>query len=159
MVLYKRIILMLLEINFTLVLFAVSFLAFIYLLNLTLYKPVGNIVEKRKSLIDGDYERAKELSREANESMESYKNKIKSARLECQNIIHEITLEAQKQKEQKISALLQDLTIEKEEAVKKTEAEKNIVLGKIEKEIKSLSELIVNKILGVETEKTLAGTH
>ena len=51
---------MLLEINFTLILFAASFLVFIYLLNMTLYKPVGEVIESRKQLMDGEYTKAKE---------------------------------------------------------------------------------------------------
>jgi len=148
---------MLLEINFTLVLFAVSFLAFIYLLNLTLYKPVGEIVELRKKLIDGDYSKAKELTHKANESLENYKNKIKTARHESHIIIQEATKKAQKVKEEKISQLSDTLNKEKEESFKKIEEEKKIVMQKLEKEIKTLTDLIINKILGVE--KTLVSSH
>ena len=58
---------MLLEMNFTLVLFAVSFLIFIYLLNSALFKPVGKVIEERKNLIDGEYSKAKEFTQKANQ--------------------------------------------------------------------------------------------
>ena len=150
---------MLLEINFTLVLFAVSFLIFIYLLNLTLYKPVGEVIESRKRLIDGEYSHAKELTHKANEMLETYKNKIKGARHESHIIIQDATKQAQKLKEEKISQLLVTLNKEKEESFKKIEEEKKIVMQKLEKEIKMLTDLITNKILGVETEKTLVSSH
>ena len=148
---------MLLEINFTLVLFAISFLVFIYLLNLTLYKPVGEVVELRKKLIDGEYTKAKELTHKANESLESYKNKIKTARHESHTIIQEAIKKAQKVKEEKVSRLLVSLNKEKEDSFKKIEEEKKIVMQKLEKEIKTLTDLIINKILGVE--KTLVSSH
>ena len=81
---------MLLEINFTLVLFAISFLVFIYLLNLTLYKPVGEIVEKRKKLIEDAYKDAKESTDEAQKKLEEYKNQMKSAKTDAQGIIQQI---------------------------------------------------------------------
>ena len=148
---------MLLEINFTAVLFAVSFLIFIYLLNLTLYKPVGEIIEKRKNLIEGDYSNAKGLSKEANELLENYKNKIKSARLEAHKIIDETIQAGQKQKQGKISDLLLTLSKEKENALKKISEEEKTALKALEKEIKSLTNLITNKLLG--TENSLVGTH
>ena len=148
---------MLLEINFTLVLFAASFLVFIYLLNLTLYKPVGDVIEKRKGLIDREYAKSKELTQRANEMLETYKNKIKSARHEAHLIIQEVTKQAQKTKEEKISELLVSLNKEKEDSFKKIEEEKKAVMQKLEKEIKILTDLIINKILGAG--KTLVSSH
>ncbi len=149
---------MLLEINFTLVIFAASFLVFIYLLNLTLYKPVGNVIESRKELIDGEYSRAKELTHKADEWFKNYKNKIKEARHEAHQIIQESTKQAQKIKEEKILKLLEGLNKEKEESFRKINEEKNIVMQKLEKEIRILTDLITNKILGTG-EKTLVSSH
>ena len=149
---------MLLEINFTLILFAVSFLVFIYFLNLTLYKPVGEIIESRKKLIDGEYAKGKELTKIANEMLESYKNKIKGARHESQTIVQEATKQAQKLKGEKVSQLLVTLNKEKEKSFKEIEEEKKVVMQKLEKEIKVLTDLITNKILGTG-EKTLVSSH
>ena len=149
---------MLLEINFTLVLFAITFLVFIYLLNLTLFKPVGKIIEKRKNLIDGDYSKAKEFTQKANEMLESYKREIKSARLSAQNIIQEAILQAQKQKQEKILVLMENLTKEKEAALKQLTEEKKEAMKKLEEKLNVLTELITNKIIG-SGEKTLIGLH
>ena len=149
---------MLLEINFTLVLFAATFLVFIYLLNLTLYKPVGDVIEKRKSLIAGEYEKGKELTQRANEMLENYKGKTKAARHEAHLIIQETTKQAQKLKEEKVNQLLITLNKEKEESFKKIEEEKDLAIQKLEKEIKILTDLITNKILG-SGGKTLVSSH
>ena len=149
---------MLLEINFTLILFAATFLVFIYLLNLTLYKPVGEIIESRKRLIDGEYAHAKELTQRANEILENYKIKIKSARHEAHTVIQNITNQAQKSKEEKISQLLVTLNKKKEESFREIQEEKKIVMQKLEKEIKVLTDLITNIILGTG-EKTLVSSH
>ena len=148
---------MLLEINFTLIFFAVSFLIFIYLLNLTLYKPVGEVIEKRKGLIDGEYTKAKELTDTANKILDNYKKQIKSARFEAQNIIQETIKEEQKKKEEKITLLMTDLNKEKEKALKQIKEEQINILNQLQKELTALAELITAKILGGQ--KSLVGTH
>lgn len=148
---------MLLEINFTLVLFAVSFLIFIYLLNLTLYKPVGGIIEKRKNLIDSEYKAAKELTENANNLLESYKNQIKTARHEAQNTIQGAINEAAKKKQEKISLLNVTLVKEKETAQKQIQEEQKVAMKQIESQIKTLTDLITKKVLGMEG--SLIGTH
>ena len=151
-------VIMLLEINFTLVLFALSFLVFIYLLNQTLYKPVGNIIEKRKSMIDGDFSKAKSLSETANELLENYKNEIKSARIKAQNIIQEAIIQAQKIKEEKVAVLTSSLVKEKEAAINQIKEEEKAALKQLEGQIKTLTDLITSKVLGTG-EKSLVGSH
>ena len=148
---------MLLEINFTTVLFAISFLIFIYLLNLTLYKPVGKVIENRKSLIDGEYTKAKEYAESANKLLEGYKEKIKSTRLSTQNIIQEAISEAEKKRGEKVLSLSASLVKEKEGVLKQVREEEKIALKSLEDKIKALTDLIISKIVGGL--KSLASTH
>lgn len=148
---------MLLEINFTAVLFAVSFLIFIYLLNLTLYKPVGEIIEKRKNSIEGDYSNAKNLTEKAGNMLEAYKKEIKQARQESQCIIEEVIQAGQKKKEGTIITLLGTLNKEKENAIKQIQEEQKVAMKQIESQIKTLTDLITKKVLGMEG--SLIGTH
>ena len=147
---------MLLELNFTFILFALSFLVFINLLNLTLYKPVGEIIEKRKGLVESDLNKASSYAKEANECIQNYQSQIKQARSDSQDIIQESIKQVEKVKQEKISNLLSTLTKEKEEALKKIKIEEKSTMQKLEGEIKILTELITNQILGKE--KDLAGS-
>ena len=149
---------MLLELNFTLVLFAASFLVFIYLLNLTLFKPLGKIIEERKNLIEGEHSKAKELFGNATSLIESYKQKIKSARIESQNLIQEAVNEGKKKRDEKVSVLMAELNKEKETSLKTINEEKDAAMKKLEGEIKQLTDLITNKVIGTEG-KTLVGSH
>ncbi|OGI20379.1 MAG: hypothetical protein A3B68_02520 [Candidatus Melainabacteria bacterium RIFCSPHIGHO2_02_FULL_34_12] len=149
---------MLLELNFTLVLFAISFLVFIYLVNLTLYKPVGEIVEKRKNLIEGEYLEAKNSSEAASKLLENYKTQMKSARHTAQGLIEDGINEAKKKKEEKINALLAELNKEKDKSIKLIREEQNEAMKQMESKIKALTELITNKVLG-SGEKTLVRAH
>lgn len=141
---------MLLEINFTLVLFALSFMVFIYLLNLTLFKPVGEVIEKRKSIVEGDLDKAKNLTTEANQNLEDYTNKIKKARFEAQSIIQEVVKQSEKTRNEKISSLVSTLTKEKEDALNKIKEEEKSTMNKLEGEIKILTDLIINQVIGKE---------
>ncbi len=149
---------MLLELNFTLILFGASFLVFIYLLNLTLFKPVGKIIQKRKELIEGDYLEAKDFTEEATGLLESYTKQIKLARKEAQNIIQEAINQAQKSKQERINILLVSLNKEKEEALKQIKKEQEVALKQLEGQINLLTDLITNKVLGIGG-KTLVGSH
>ena len=148
---------MLLELNFTLVLFAASFLVFIYLLNLTLFKPVGKIIEKRGNLIKGEHSKAKELLENATSLIESYKQKIKSARIESQSLLQEAVNEGKKKRDEKVLVLMTELNKDKETSLKKINEEKETAMKKMESEIKQLTDLITNKVIGSEG-KTLVGS-
>lgn len=148
---------MLLEINFTLVLFALSFLVFIYFLNLTLFKPVGKVIEERKSLIETNYKSAKELTNKATSLLENHVLAIKSARHDAQHIIQGVIDETKREKEKKIQELMTVLNKEKETALANLAKEKETVMAALKGKINMLKDLITNKVLG--TENTLVGTH
>ncbi len=145
---------MLLELNFTLILFAASFLVFIYFLNLTLFKPVGKVIEKRKELIEGEHLQAKDLRDEANKLLDNYTKQIKLARQESQGLIQESINQTQKIKQEKINVITTELSKEKEEALKQIKKEQEIALKQLEAQINLLKDLITNKVLGTG-EKTL----
>lgn len=148
---------MLLEINFTLVIFAISFLIFIYLLNLTLYKPAGKIIEARKNQVEEDYLRVRELTDEANKILESYKSKINLARQDAHTTIQNTIDNAIKTKEGKILKLVSDLNKEKEIALKQLLAEKEKAIVELQEKLELLTGLIISKILDIK-EKTLVTT-
>ena len=148
---------MLLELNFTLILFAFSFLVFIYLLNMTLFKPVGKVIEDRKNLIENNYTKAKELTEKVTGILENYKDTIKTVKHEAQVFIQEAINGAKKKKEEKILILLTALNKQKEEALIKLKEEKDLSMKELEGKIKILTNLITSKVLG--TENSLVGTH
>ena len=149
---------MLLEVNLTMIIFAISFLIFIYLLNLTLFKPVGKIVGERKNLIEGSYEKSKELSHEANKIIEDHEKKIKEIRLSAKNIVEAALLEAKRKREEKVSVLMESLLNEKEAAVVKIKQEEKVRKEELNTKINELKDLITNKVLGTE-ENSLVGSH
>lgn len=137
-----------LEINFTIVLFSISFLVFVFLLNFTLFKPVGEILEKRKDQIEGNIERAQFIKEEASKSLSEYEATIKTARIESIKIIEESTKQSNKIKQDKINELVNSLQVEKEKAIQLIESEYNSSKNQLANKIKSLTDLITNKVIG-----------
>ena len=144
---------MLLELNFTLVLFAISFLVFIYLLNLTLFKPVGEVIEERKNQIEGSYKKASEDAAEANKILEDYNSEIKLTRKEAMKIVEKSINLAQELRQEKILELISQVEKEKEEAISKIKQEENKSMTELEGKIKLLTDLITSKIIGKDLAK------
>lgn len=146
---------MLLEINFTAVLFSISFLVFIYLLNLTLFKPVGNIVEARANLIEGDYEKSKDFSERASKTLEEYSSQTKAARQEAMKLVDEAISKAQGIKQEKVNSLIASVQKEKEDAMNEIKKEQASGMAELESKVKELTNLITSKVIG---EKDLVST-
>ena len=153
--LYERGIMLIVP-DWTMVFFALSFLIFIFLLNLTLFKPVGKIIEKRKSLIDTEYAKAKESNKLGNEMLEDHKEKIKEAHHEASIITNQAVRDSERIKSEKIHALSINLQKEKEQALKKIKEEEKIAQKELEGKIKTLVDLIMTKI--IRQEKDLVRT-
>ncbi|MBI3308905.1 MAG: hypothetical protein HYZ79_05990 [Candidatus Melainabacteria bacterium] len=150
---------MLLEVNLTMIIFAVSFLIFIYLLNLTLFKPVGKVVEERKNVVGGSYTKAKNISGEISSILSGYEQKIKAARFEAKQIVDEAVAEAKLNKSSSIAGVLKTLNEEKQAAVHRIKKERQEREKELQGKINELKDLITNKVLGREGDKTLVGTH
>lgn len=149
---------MLLEINFTLVLFAISFLIFVYLIDLTLYKPVGKIIEARKELIASEYVKAKEYTEVAKKMLETYETSLNEARQYAHRTIEEAINLGQKVKNEKVSMLTISLSEEKAIALKNIQTEKIAILKELESKMPILADLITDKVLG-QRGKTLVSSH
>ena len=96
------------EFNATFIVAFVSFIVFVFIMNIILYKPINDIVKKRKNYIDTNYDKAKDNSEKTKTILEDRKNQLAKARLGAKEDIdkkigliknqrEEITLKAQKE--------------------------------------------------------------
>ncbi len=136
------------EINLTIVIFAVSFLVFMSLLNEVFLKPVGEVIEKRQALIQGEHDAGKQYRTEAQLKLENYEKRLAGMREEAQQIISDAVNEAQARRNERISALKDNtrrrLEAEKEKLNQETPA---LLEGLISLEV-ALVDQIVTKLLG-----------
>ena len=65
-----------LEFNATFIIAMISFVVFIFIMNTIFYKPILNIIEERKKLIDSYYNDAKNFKAEAENIIQEKDNKL-----------------------------------------------------------------------------------
>lgn len=96
------------EFNATFIVAFISFIIFTFIMNIILYKPINDIVSKRKNYIDTNYDKAKDNSEKTKTILEDRKNQLAKARLGAKEDVdkkigliknqrEEITLKAQKE--------------------------------------------------------------
>jgi F-type H+-transporting ATPase subunit b len=92
----------------TYVIFIVLFLVFMFLLNETVLKPVGAVIEKRKARAAGDYEVARTCAAEGEAVVSRYQTHIHEVRSQAQKILHESVAVAQKKRDEKLKQIQAD---------------------------------------------------
>lgn len=73
------------ELNSTLVIQMINFFILIFLLNLLLYKPILNIIQKRKDMMDKSREETLSLHEAVDKRMSEYEERLHQARMEAMN--------------------------------------------------------------------------
>lgn len=138
------------EFNATFIVAFISFIIFTFIMNIILYKPINDIVSKRKNYIDTNYDKAKDNSEKTKVILEDRKNQLAKARLGAKEDVdkkigliknqrEEITLKAQKEAKELIEQnRLQSINSSNE--AKET----------LKVEIKNLAQMISDRFLNPE---------
>ena len=71
------------EFNGTFIVAFISFIIFTFIMNIILYKPINDIVQKRKKYIDDNYDEAKDNAQKTKTILEDRKDKLSKARFEA----------------------------------------------------------------------------
>lgn len=136
------------ELNATLVIFLLSFGAFIVALNNILLKPVSEVLEKRAAKIQGDLEASRKTRKESEEILAQYQEKLHLVRLEAQKTINETVAEAQKERNKQLLAVQEKGRIMLEETKASFAAGKSSLIdGLVVQEIEFVRSIVV-KLLG-----------
>lgn len=136
------------ELNATIVIFILSFLLFMVMLDNLFLTPVGEAIESRDKKITGDSKKAQELRDDASAVVEKYEKKLAEIREEAQSIINQSTGEAQKLRSEKLAAIENEGRKKFDEAKSSFLKEKeSLVKDLVEEETVLVSE-IVSKLLG-----------
>lgn len=136
------------ELNATLIIFVLSFLVFMYLLNQIMLKPVGKVLEARAAKISGDLKAGKDAHGQAGDLVTHYQEHLHKVRTEAQSVINEATQKANQSRNDELGKV-------KAEGSKKLEAAKAQIVSErkalveplISQEIE-LIEGIAHKVLG-----------
>lgn len=138
------------EFNATFIVAFISFIVFTFVMNLILYKPICDIVEKRKKLVNSNYEEADKNDEKKQAVLQERENKLANATEEAKSIVAEKTNEINSKKDEITSKA-------------KAEAQKNIdaynvyynnataeARDYLKKEVVNLAQTISDKLLGAD---------
>lgn len=135
------------EFNATFIAAFISFVIFIVIMNQILYKPVSDIVEARKNLIDGNYQNARANKKKSESVLQDRLDKLKNAR---SRVREETTCALDKVKENR-QKLEEDARIETRQKINENignlNQDKQIALDVLKKDVINLAQIISDKFI------------
>jgi F-type H+-transporting ATPase subunit b len=139
---------MLFSINATLVVFVISFLIFMWLLNEIMLKPVGRALEARAKYIEDQIASGKQSHREAAELQTKYEQDLRKIREEAQAVIAKAMDEANRDRQAQLSKIAKEGQVKLEKAKDEIGAERARLIDALVGEERELIETITRKVLG-----------
>ena len=94
----------------TLILHVIIILVMIYVLNVTLYKPINQILESREKRTRGRLTEAQEINQSVSEKMREYERSLRQARAEAYAQTETQRAAAMKERQQKLNEMRAQLT-------------------------------------------------
>ena len=135
------------DIDATLAIQMVLFLALFLILNPLLFQPFLRAMEERKKGLQGSKEDAEEFEIRAKNALAEYEKKMRDARREAQGIRDSLRTQGQGEQEDIIEEARQELSLKIENEREKIEAERKTALDDLKKRSDALADAIVSKIL------------
>jgi F-type H+-transporting ATPase subunit b len=138
-----------LEINSTLWIQIANFIIMIFLLNFLLFKPILNVMKRRKNHLQDLDEEVKSLDSEVEQKIANYKEKLREARLEAMNQKNEIQQKASEEGKGivdeargKISQIVEDFN---QKMDKEIVSARNVLKSRSEKISVDISEKVLGR--------------
>lgn len=137
------------EINATLLVSAISFLVFIFIMNKILYKPVLDIMEKRQNYIDSNKNEAQEHHKNAESLLREKDEKVSQAQRKSRDIVAAKT-DALKEEKNKVLNDTRDSAVSYFEEQKQSLAEqKQQTVTNMKFDVADLANRLTTKLMGV----------
>ena len=138
------------DIDATLPLMALQFLILMAVLNALLYKPLGKAIDQRSEYVRNSLKNAREVKEKSEMLATQYDNELRDVRRQAQDIIAQAKAEAEKISNSKIQEAQQEVADRKQKAAAEIEAQKAEAMQTLEQQVDSLSDQILEKLLGAE---------
>ena len=135
------------NINSTMLWEVINFLVLLWLLKKYLYKPMTDMLDKRKNRIESDLEEAKQKKKEAEELKEKYENELKNAREKAQEIVEEAENRGKEKAEEIVEKAREDAERVKERNMEEIAQAKEEALDELRNEVASISLMTASKFL------------
>jgi F-type H+-transporting ATPase subunit b len=138
------------DIDATLPLMALQFLILMAVLNVLFYKPLGKAIDQRSDYVRNSLKESRELKEKSEMLATQYDNELRDVRRQAQDIIAKAKAEAEQISAGKIQEAQQEVAAKKQQAADEIEAQKAEAMQSLEQQVDSLSNQILDKLLGAE---------
>ena len=138
------------DINATLPLMALQFLILMAVLNALFYKPLGAAIDSRTDYVRNSLKDARDLKEKSEMLAAQYDNELRDVRRQAQDIIAQAKAEAEKIASGKVQSAQQEVAAQKQQAADEIETQKSAAMNTLEQQVDSLSDSILEKLLGAE---------
>jgi len=135
------------DFNATLPLMAIMFVLLTVVLTYVFYKPVGQLLESRKTLISGNLAAASERLLKADKLHQQYSEQLKDARKNAQDIILEAEKGAHETVAEELGHARKDIAAENASKIKKIEEQEDSIANELETKSDEIVGLIILKII------------
>ncbi|MBQ4045429.1 MAG: F0F1 ATP synthase subunit B [Lachnospiraceae bacterium] len=125
----------------------------IYLIKKFLFKPVNDILEKRRAAADAEIQDAAKAKEEANAIKSEYEENMRQAREKASEILSEAQKSADLQSEQILNEAARQASAIKEKAEKDIAQEKRKAVNEIKDEIGGMAVEIAGKVIEREIDE------
>lgn len=136
------------ELNATLIIFVLSFLVFMYLLNQIMLKPIGKVMEARAAKISGDLKVGKDAHTQAGDLVTHYQEHLHKIRHEAQSVINEATQKANQGRNDELGKVKAEGQKKLEAAKAQIVSERKALVDPLVSQELELIEDIAHKLLG-----------
>ena len=135
------------NINSTMLWQLINFFVLMFLLRKYLYDPIKDILDQRAAQINGDLDEAEEKKEEAEELKAEYKQKLKNAHSEAQEIIDNAESRANKKAKDIINEAEKRAEKEKAKKLEEIEQAKKEAAAELRDSIADYTVLAANKLI------------
>jgi F-type H+-transporting ATPase subunit b len=127
---------------------ALQFLLLAALLNAIFYKPMTKVLDDRANYVRTNNLEARDRLAKAESLTKEYEQQLASARRQSQVTIETAQNEAKKITAQKIAQAQQEAQVQREQAAKEIEQQKQAAMATLDAQVDALSNQILEKLLG-----------
>lgn len=136
------------DFNGTLPLMMIQFFVLVGVLNKVFFKPLTQAIDERDGFIRTNNTEARERLDKAKRLTEQYEQELAGTRKQSQQVLADAQAAAQKIAQTQITEAQQEVQAEVMKAQEELESQKRSAFSELEKQVDTLSQQILNKLLG-----------
>lgn len=141
---------MLLQIDGTSIVIAVSFIVFVIIMQKIFYAPITEVRQERSDYISNNNKIAGQKIEESEQLIKDYETKIAQTKIQSAKLVSQLTDEANQKKLSRLAEKSQQVNAQLNAKREELEKEKNNAVEALKPQIINLASFISSKILGEE---------